>query len=57
MVADETGAPIGTQQTIGKFETGKSRPAVLSVSTIQRTLELAGVEFPEGEPVRIKAKA
>jgi ribosome-binding protein aMBF1 (putative translation factor) len=40
--------------TIVAFETGKSRPSTLSVSTIKRTLGLASVEFPEGEPVRLK---
>ena len=38
------------QSTVAKFETGKSRPSVLRVSTIKRTLEGAGVEFPEFEP-------
>jgi transcriptional regulator with XRE-family HTH domain len=38
------------QSTVAKFERGESRPSVLSVTTIKRTLEGAGVEFPEGEP-------
>jgi hypothetical protein len=43
--------------TIGHFEMGKRRPSVLIVSTIQRALEAAGVEFSEGEPgARLKAK-
>jgi transcriptional regulator with XRE-family HTH domain len=43
------------QSTIANFETGKSRPSVLSVSTIKRTLEGGGVEFTEFEPgVRLK---
>jgi transcriptional regulator with XRE-family HTH domain len=42
------------QSTVTKFEAGKSRPSVLSVSTIKRTLEGAGVEFPEGESVRMR---
>jgi transcriptional regulator with XRE-family HTH domain len=47
-----------TQGTIANFETGKSRLSVLSVSTIKRALEAAGVEFPEGEPgVKLRAKA
>ena len=41
-------------QTIAKFETGQSRPFVHTASTIKRTLERAGVEFPEGEPVRMR---
>jgi DNA-binding XRE family transcriptional regulator len=41
--------------TVTNFETGKSRPSVLCVSTIKRTLEGAGVEFPEFEPsVRLR---
>jgi transcriptional regulator with XRE-family HTH domain len=36
------------QSTVVKFETGKSRPSVLSVSTIKRTLEAAGIEFTDG---------
>jgi predicted transcriptional regulator len=40
------------QSTVTKFETGKSRPSVLSVSTIKRIL--AGVEFAEGEPVTMR---
>jgi transcriptional regulator with XRE-family HTH domain len=44
-----------SETTIKKFETGESRPSVLSVSTIKRTLEGAGVEFAEGEPgVRLR---
>jgi transcriptional regulator with XRE-family HTH domain len=43
--------------TVINFETGKSRPSVLSVSTIKRSLEGAGVEFTGGEPgVKLKAK-
>jgi transcriptional regulator with XRE-family HTH domain len=42
-------AGINTR-TVGKFETGERRAAVLSVSMIQRTLEAAGVEFVDGEP-------
>jgi transcriptional regulator with XRE-family HTH domain len=41
--------------TIVKFEGGKKGPAVLSVQTIKRALEHAGVEFPEGEPPRLNA--
>ena len=40
---------------IGKFEVGKKRPSVLSVQTIKRALEHAGVDFQEGEPPRLKA--
>jgi transcriptional regulator with XRE-family HTH domain len=36
--------------SISHFETGRRRVAVLSVSTLQRALEEAGVEFFEGEP-------
>ena len=35
--------------TIAKFERGEMPLSVLSVSTIKRTLEGAGVEFPEFE--------
>jgi transcriptional regulator with XRE-family HTH domain len=44
------------QSTVAKFERGESRPTALSVSTIKRTLEGAGVEFPTGgEPgVRLR---
>jgi hypothetical protein len=44
--------------TLKNFETGQSRPSVLSVTTIQRALEAAGVEFTNGgEPgVKLKAK-
>jgi predicted transcriptional regulator len=40
---------------IARFEVGKKRPSVLSLQTIRRALEHAGVEFPEGEPPRLKA--
>jgi transcriptional regulator with XRE-family HTH domain len=45
-------------RTVCSFETGKSRPLVMTVSLIQRALEEAGVEFVDGEPgVRLmKAK-
>jgi transcriptional regulator with XRE-family HTH domain len=36
--------------TVGKFESGKLRLSVLSVSTIQRALESADVEFVDGDP-------
>jgi transcriptional regulator with XRE-family HTH domain len=43
------------QSIVANFETGKSRPSVLSVSTIKRTLEGAGVEFTEFQPgVRLR---
>jgi transcriptional regulator with XRE-family HTH domain len=42
------------QSTVLKFETGKSRPSVLSVSTIKRTLEAAGVEFTDGERPQVR---
>jgi transcriptional regulator with XRE-family HTH domain len=35
---------------VTKFERGEKRPSVLSVSTIKRSLEGAGVEFTEFEP-------
>ena len=41
-------------QTIAKFETGQGRPFVHATSTIKRALEHAGVEFPDGEPVRMR---
>jgi hypothetical protein len=45
------------QSTVAKFKRGESRPSVLSVSTIKRTLEGAGVEFTEFAPgVKLKAK-
>jgi transcriptional regulator with XRE-family HTH domain len=37
------------QSTVANFETGKTRPSVLSVSSIKRALEGAGVEFREGK--------
>jgi transcriptional regulator with XRE-family HTH domain len=48
-----------TQATVTNFETGKHRLAALSLTTIQRALEAAGVEFTNGgEPgVKLKAKA
>jgi transcriptional regulator with XRE-family HTH domain len=43
--------------TVTNFERGEKRPSVLSVSTIRRSLEDAGVEFLEYEPgVKLKAK-
>jgi transcriptional regulator with XRE-family HTH domain len=44
------------QSTVWKFETGKSQASGLSASTIERTLEAAGVEFTDGG-VKLKAKA
>jgi transcriptional regulator with XRE-family HTH domain len=42
--------------TIAKFKRGEMPLSVLSVSTIKRTLEGAGVEFHEGEPgVRLRS--
>jgi transcriptional regulator with XRE-family HTH domain len=54
----ELGGQTGVSaSTIGHFEAGRRRAAVLSVSVIQRTLEVAGVEFVDGEPgVKLKAK-
>jgi transcriptional regulator with XRE-family HTH domain len=49
-LAHETGLD---PSTIAKFETGKTRPTALSVSTVQHTLEAAGVEFPDHETVRL----
>jgi transcriptional regulator with XRE-family HTH domain len=44
--------------TNSKFERGEIRPSVLSLTTIKRTLEDAGVDFGEGEPgVKLKARA
>jgi DNA-binding XRE family transcriptional regulator len=36
--------------TIAHFEAGRRQPSLLTVSTLQRALEEAGVEFVEGEP-------
>jgi transcriptional regulator with XRE-family HTH domain len=44
-----------TQGTVTNIETGKFRLSVLSVSTIQRALEAAGVEFPEGAEPKLTA--
>jgi ribosome-binding protein aMBF1 (putative translation factor) len=44
------------QSTVMKFETGKSRPSVLSVSTIKRTLEAAGVQFTDGGRPEVKMR-
>jgi transcriptional regulator with XRE-family HTH domain len=53
-LAGETGL---SRAPIAHFETERSRPSALSVSTIQRTLEAAGVDFVEGEPgVKLKPK-
>jgi transcriptional regulator with XRE-family HTH domain len=38
--------------TVSTFERGR-RPRESTVMTIRRALERAGVEFPEGEPVRM----
>jgi hypothetical protein len=56
MVANEIGVggecrPVNNR----KFEVDKKRPSVPSLQTIKRTFEHAGVEFPEGEPPRLKA--
>jgi hypothetical protein len=40
---------------IGGFEVDKKRPSVLSVQTIKRALERAGVEFLKGDPPRLMA--
>jgi transcriptional regulator with XRE-family HTH domain len=37
------------QSTVANFETGKTRPSVLSVSSIRRALEGAGVGFTNGD--------
>jgi transcriptional regulator with XRE-family HTH domain len=43
--------------TVTKFERGEKRPSVLSVSTIKRSLEGAGLEFLEYEPgVRLRSE-
>jgi transcriptional regulator with XRE-family HTH domain len=44
------------QSTVAHFETGKSRPSVLSVTTVQRALEAAGVEFTNGEHPGVRMK-
>jgi transcriptional regulator with XRE-family HTH domain len=43
--------------TIVNIEGGKKRLSVLSVQTIKHALEKAGVEFPKGEPPRLKSAA
>jgi DNA-binding XRE family transcriptional regulator len=46
-----------SETTIGHFEIGRRWPSARIVSAIQRTLEIAGVEFVDGEPgVTLKAK-
>jgi hypothetical protein len=42
--------------TVTNFERGEKRPSVLSVSTIRRTLEGAGVVFLEGAELKLMAK-
>jgi transcriptional regulator with XRE-family HTH domain len=44
------------QSTVTNFETGKSRPSVLIVSTIKRILEAAGVEFTDGGRPEVKMR-
>ena len=47
----ELGGQTGvSSSTIGHLEGGKCRPSVLIVSTVQRALEAAGIEFVRGEP-------
>jgi transcriptional regulator with XRE-family HTH domain len=41
--------------TVSTFERGR-RPRESTVMTIRRALERAGVEFPEGEPVRMRKR-
>ncbi|HLH48068.1 MAG TPA: helix-turn-helix domain-containing protein [Roseiarcus sp.] len=42
-------------QTVANIEKGeKSRSSGLTVSTVKRTLEQAGIEFRDGEPPRLK---
>jgi DNA-binding XRE family transcriptional regulator len=53
MLALEAGVD---QSTVTNFETGKSRPSVLSVSIIRRTLEAAGVEFTDGGQPGVKMR-
>ena len=42
-----------TTSSIVDIEKGRSRP-VISGRSLQRALEAAGVEFPEGHPPRLK---
>ena len=43
---------------VGDFEVGRRRPSVLVISTIERALKTAGVEFGEGEAgATLKAKS
>lgn len=49
-LALETGL---ASRTIGSIERGKKTPSELTLATIQRAFEKAGVEFPEGEPPRM----
>jgi transcriptional regulator with XRE-family HTH domain len=45
-----------TQGTVTNFETGKNRLSVLAVTTIQRALEAAGVEFTNGGKSGVRLK-
>jgi transcriptional regulator with XRE-family HTH domain len=42
-------------QTIAEVETRKKLTAETTLARIQRALEIAGVEFPEFQPPRLKA--
>jgi transcriptional regulator with XRE-family HTH domain len=42
--------------TVKKFERGESRPSVLSVTTLQRALEAAGVEFTNGDEPGVRLR-
>jgi len=43
------------RRVILTFEVEGQRPEAADIAKIERSLEHAGVEFPEGEPPRLKA--
>lgn len=49
-------AEVGTA-TINRFETGQGSPNKSTAGAIQRALEAAGVEFLDGDGVRIRQAA
>jgi transcriptional regulator with XRE-family HTH domain len=52
-LAHETGLD---PSTIVKLETGKSHPTEITISTIRHTFDMAGVEFPDHETVRLGSR-
>jgi transcriptional regulator with XRE-family HTH domain len=45
-----------SQATVSDFERGRKRPPVLVLSTMQRALEAAGVEFTNGGELGVKLR-